>query len=132
MVCVSRSWDDVLSSAAVYQVLSPNPHPQYTNKRSKTVPTNIPPLPSSYAADPQAWLDALPFPPAANVHVRLASLASDPVFVRKLYARVDKDGVRALGRVARKPVEAQAGSVEERLPAEAWVEEKWTPHLSLL
>lgn len=61
------------------------------------------------------------------MYVRLGALASDPVFVRKLYARVDKDGVRGVGRVARGVVEAEAG-----VPVETWVEERWVPHLSLL
>ncbi|KAF1970306.1 2',3'-cyclic-nucleotide 3'-phosphodiesterase [Bimuria novae-zelandiae CBS 107.79] len=87
--------------------------------------------PSIYAADPQAWLDALPFPKGDDVSVKLGRLASEDVFVRKLYSRVEKEGVRDLGRIARAPVE-EAKELTEKMNVETWVEERWTPHLSLL
>jgi len=60
--------------------------------------------------------------------VKLGALASEDVFVRKLYFRVGKDGVREIGKVSRKYVH---GFGEEDV-AERWVEEEYEAHLSLL
>lgn len=83
---------------------------------------------ATYGADPQAWLDGLDLPAAGAVHVRLGALASEDVFVRKLYSRVGKEGVSGLGRACRRVV----GGFESQEEAGAWVEGKWNPHLSLL
>lgn len=82
---------------------------------------------STYSEDPQKWLDSISFP--AGVEVRLGSLASEDIFVRKLYSTVVKnDGLRDTGAVARRYVDGFEGEGEARM----WAEEVWMPHLSLL
>ncbi|KAL5450163.1 hypothetical protein PMIN06_006624 [Paraphaeosphaeria minitans] len=79
-----------------------------------------------YAPNPQAWLDALALPPPSQTHVSLGPLASEPVYVRKLYSRVPHPGVILAARAARSVVQPNAAEVE------SWLERKWVPHLSLL
>ncbi|OAG12565.1 2',3'-cyclic-nucleotide 3'-phosphodiesterase-like protein [Paraphaeosphaeria sporulosa] len=79
-----------------------------------------------YAPNPKAWLDALLLPPASQTHVSLGPLASDPVYVRKLYSRVSKPGVALLTHATRFVVQPNPWDLEN------WLEEKWVPHLSLL
>jgi 2',3'-cyclic-nucleotide 3'-phosphodiesterase len=76
----------------------------------------------------QEWLDGLAFPKAGEVVVKLGNLDSEDVFVRKLYVRVEKEGVRGLGVVARRCVKG----FEEEGEAERWARERYMPHLSLL
>jgi 2',3'-cyclic-nucleotide 3'-phosphodiesterase len=84
--------------------------------------------PSAHSPDPQAWLDILKLPPAKDVRVRLGRLESQDVFFKKLYSRVEKDGVSELAKVARGTVQG----FEEEDVATGWVEEKYMPHCSLL
>lgn len=82
---------------------------------------------STYAENPQKWLASIDFP--ADVEVRLGRLASEDVFVRKLYSTVVKnDGLRDMGTVVRRYVEG----FEEEERARKWAEEEYMPHLSLL
>ncbi|KAF2691108.1 2',3'-cyclic-nucleotide 3'-phosphodiesterase [Lentithecium fluviatile CBS 122367] len=89
--------------------------------------------PSTYGSDPQKWLDSLSFPRGGAVQVRFGELASEDIFVRKLYIKVRKEGegsegLKELAAVARREVEGFAGERE----AGEWVERRWGPHLSLL
>ncbi|CBX92897.1 similar to 2',3'-cyclic-nucleotide 3'-phosphodiesterase [Plenodomus lingam JN3] len=84
---------------------------------------------SSYSSDPQAWLDALHLPSTDGVVITFQQLASEDVFVRKLYVQCAKTaGVRDLARVCRQEVE---GFGEEEV-AKGWAEQQYNPHLSLL
>jgi 2',3'-cyclic-nucleotide 3'-phosphodiesterase len=79
--------------------------------------------PSTYASEPQKWLDSVPFPSKPDVVVRFGPLASEDVFVRKLYIKVEIEGVLQAGKVARMTVN---GYEEEDVAG------KFGPHLSLL
>jgi 2',3'-cyclic-nucleotide 3'-phosphodiesterase len=82
---------------------------------------------SSYAENPQAWLDNMDFP--TNVQVRFNHLASEDVFVRKLYVKIRKDeSICTLAAKARRVV----GGFEDEDKAQKWVQERYKPHLSLL
>jgi 2',3'-cyclic-nucleotide 3'-phosphodiesterase len=83
---------------------------------------------SSYGSAPQEWLDNFKFPTGNNVKVRFERLQSEEVFVKKLYIKVEKEGVIDLGKISRKAVEGYA----EETNAKYWAEEKYMPHLSLL
>jgi 2',3'-cyclic-nucleotide 3'-phosphodiesterase len=85
--------------------------------------------PSTYSSDPQAWLDSLNLPSACTVQVRFGKLASEDVFVRKLYITCAKgEGLEGLAVLCRQEVE---GFKDKKL-AEAWANEKYIPHLSLM
>jgi 2',3'-cyclic-nucleotide 3'-phosphodiesterase len=85
--------------------------------------------PSTYSHNPQAWLDELHLPPGSDVEVKFENLASEDVFVRKLYIKCQKlDGLKKLAVACRRQVEG-FGDEEQ---AVGWVEEKYAPHLSLL
>jgi len=84
--------------------------------------------PTTYSPDPQAWLSNLSVPQASDVKVKLGTLNSEDVFFRKLYSKVEKDGVKQIGKVARKTVE---GFQREDI-AGKWAEEEYMPHCSLL
>ncbi|KAF2131658.1 hypothetical protein P153DRAFT_365228 [Dothidotthia symphoricarpi CBS 119687] len=89
-----------------------------------TLTSDIPP--STYAADPQTWLDGLALPAGKDVQVKFEGLGSEAVFFRKLYVKCEKNGgMKMLGRVCRQEIDGE----EE---VEKWVEGVWTPHLSLL
>ncbi|KAF1956082.1 2',3'-cyclic-nucleotide 3'-phosphodiesteras-like protein [Byssothecium circinans] len=84
---------------------------------------------SACLLDPQAWLNGIQFPEAADVEVRLKGVASEDVFVRKLYIVVEKEG--GIGEMAMRARREVEGFGEEGR-AERWVEEDFGPHLSLL
>jgi 2',3'-cyclic-nucleotide 3'-phosphodiesterase len=85
--------------------------------------------PSTYSIDPQAWLESLQLPPGSDVQVKFEKLASEDVFVRKLYIKCQKlNGLKKLAIACRGELE---GFKEERKVVE-WAEEKYAPHLSLL
>lgn len=84
---------------------------------------------STYSSDPQKWLDSLSFPAGDVVEVKLGPLASEGVFVRKLYSKVSKsEGLCQTGTMARKAVRG----FEDEEKAMKWAEEQYMPHLSLL
>jgi 2',3'-cyclic-nucleotide 3'-phosphodiesterase len=79
--------------------------------------------------DPQAWLDALHLPVAGDVDINFANLASEDVYVRKLYIACGiQDGLCELAAACRREVD---GFGEEG-KAKSWVREKYVPHASLL
>ncbi|KAF2472053.1 2',3'-cyclic-nucleotide 3'-phosphodiesterase [Lindgomyces ingoldianus] len=84
--------------------------------------------PSTYLPDPQAWLDHLKLPAGKDVRVKMGRLQSEDVFVRKLYSKVEKQGVVEIAKLARTVV---AGFNEDE-GAQRWANEKYGPHLSLL
>jgi 2',3'-cyclic-nucleotide 3'-phosphodiesterase len=85
--------------------------------------------PAVYGADPQAWLDALHLPAAEHVVVRFTNLASEDVYVRKLYIACRKlDGLCELAAACRREVKG----FDEEEKAQGWVKEKYAPHASLL
>jgi 2',3'-cyclic-nucleotide 3'-phosphodiesterase len=84
---------------------------------------------STYSSDPQSWLESLKMPFARTVQVQFEELASENVFVRKLYIKCMKaDGLEKLAVVCRQQVEG----FEDVNKAEAWASDKYNPHLSLL
>ncbi|KAK0707649.1 2',3'-cyclic-nucleotide 3'-phosphodiesterase [Lasiosphaeris hirsuta] len=90
-------------------------------------------LPSTYGADPQAWLDSLPFPAGEEVQVRFERVVAGDVFVRRCYVKVGIDGVRGLARVARGWGVSEGRGVEEK--TEDWLrswERGFGPHVSLI
>ncbi|KAF2735453.1 2, 3 cyclic phosphodiesterase [Polyplosphaeria fusca] len=91
-----------------------------------TLTSDIPP--STYASSAQKWLHDLPLPAAKDVAVKLGKLQSEDVFVRKLYSKVDKAGVKEIGAAARMVVEGYADWTK----ALEWAEESYNPHVSLL
>ncbi|KAF2120901.1 2',3'-cyclic-nucleotide 3'-phosphodiesteras-like protein [Lophiotrema nucula] len=86
--------------------------------------------PSTYASDPQAWLDSLPLPPSSSVSVTFGELESRDIFVQKLFILVKKDGVKELGKVCRRVVNGYDD--KDGLGAEKWAEDEYMSHLSLL
>jgi 2',3'-cyclic-nucleotide 3'-phosphodiesterase len=85
--------------------------------------------PAAYSSDPQAWLDSITLPSASTVKVRFGKLASEDVFVRKLYITCEKgEGLKKLATSCRQEVE---GFKDGRM-AETWASAKYNPHLSLL
>ncbi|KAK0709324.1 2',3'-cyclic-nucleotide 3'-phosphodiesterase [Lasiosphaeria miniovina] len=93
----------------------------------------------AYGKDPQSWLDAIPWPAASagdGVRVRLASVASQDVFVRRCYIQVHagQGGVRDLVGFARAHAvygEEDASGPETRAWLQRW-EEAYGPHVSLI
>jgi 2',3'-cyclic-nucleotide 3'-phosphodiesterase len=69
--------------------------------------------PARYGAEPQRWLDSLPFPSSAStstssssgeggkVKVRFERVVSQDVFFRRCFVRVGFEGVREVAGVAR-------------------------------
>lgn len=85
--------------------------------------------PSTYSSDPQKWLDSLQLPTPSLVQVRFEKLASEDVFVRKLYIKCNKtEGLEKLAARCRLKV---VGFEGEDI-ATNWAMEKYNPHLSLL
>lgn len=119
----------VFSNSATHSIYHPSsfPHTQ------SSIANPLTPYPS-YESSPQAWLDSLPFPSSLTTRVALKTLASDPAYVRKLYIRVEKLGVIPPARVAREVVTPSVSKTaeEENPRVEAWLEEEYSPHLSLL
>lgn len=86
--------------------------------------------PATYGADPQAWLDGLPFPRrggGGEVQVRFGRVATEDVFFRRCYIRCGFDGVRGVVAVAREG--GVGGDVEGWLGE--W-REAFGPHVSLV
>lgn len=82
-----------------------------------------------YGSDPQTWLDSLSFSSTNSVGVDFQKLASDNVFVRKLYVKcASTEGLMYLAAVCRTQVEGFGDGEKAR----AWAEENYNPHLSLL
>ena len=107
-------------------ILSGQFNSQHTFLPHVTLTSDI--SPSAYGLDPQRWLDQLPLPAGKDVKVVLGQLASEDVFVRKLYFKVEKEGVSEIGKCTRTVVE---GFADEDV-ARRWVDERYNPHLSLL
>ncbi|KAF1911704.1 2',3'-cyclic-nucleotide 3'-phosphodiesterase [Ampelomyces quisqualis] len=85
--------------------------------------------PSTYSADPQKWLDSLQLPQPSSLQVRFEKLASEDVFVRKLYIKCSKtDGLLSLAATCR----LQVDGFGEEEKATNWATEKYNPHLSML
>ncbi|KAF2761588.1 2, 3 cyclic phosphodiesterase [Pseudovirgaria hyperparasitica] len=111
-----------------------------------TLTSNIPP--SLYATSgPQAWLDALPFPPhggrrdgkqdegvtaGVGVSVRFDRVCTEDYVFRRCYIKIcdgsSAGGLRELAQVARR--EGVLGGDEQK--AREWVREEYRPHLSLV
>lgn len=92
-----------------------------------TLTSSIPP--SVYSpSGPQAWLDALPLPPASSVRVRFAGLRTHDVFFRRCFLEVAPgNGVEELARVAR--LWGVEGGDGEKV--EGWLG-GFGPHVSLM
>ena len=85
--------------------------------------------PSTYSSDPQAWLNSLNLPSGDGVQVTFGQLASEDVFVRKLYIQCAKsDGLKELARACRREVDGFG----EDAKATEWTNDKYNPHVSLL
>ena len=85
--------------------------------------------PSTYSSDPQAWLNSLRLPSGNDVQVKFEKLASEDVFVRKLYIKcTNTDGLKKLAGVCRQGV----NGFGEKEKAMEWANAKYHPHLSLL
>ncbi|KAH7414046.1 2',3'-cyclic-nucleotide 3'-phosphodiesterase [Phaeosphaeria sp. MPI-PUGE-AT-0046c] len=84
--------------------------------------------PSLYAKSPQKWLDSLQLPEGNHVKVKFERLASEDVYVRKLYIKCTKTKeLEELAGICRQQVEGQD---EEK--AITWATDTYNPHLSLL
>lgn len=107
-----------------------------------TLTSNIDP--ALYGADPQGWLDSVPWPSAGAVDVRLREVRTQDVFFRRCYVAVDMSpGVAALAALARaRGVEGEgdgdgdAGADHRHGPkTRKWFDE-WArafgPHVSLI
>ncbi|KAF2461004.1 2',3'-cyclic-nucleotide 3'-phosphodiesterase [Lineolata rhizophorae] len=103
------------------------PHVTLTSE----IPTTASATLASSDADPQAWLDALPLPAADDVRVRFQALDTEDVFFRRLTVRVEKEGVRRLGTVAR-AWGVEGGGDRSWEKACKWADETWRPHCSLM
>jgi 2',3'-cyclic-nucleotide 3'-phosphodiesterase len=85
--------------------------------------------PGKYSSDPQAWLDSLDLPSGNEVQVKFKQLASDDVFVRKLYIQCHKtDGIKKLAGACRQEVEGFGNDSK----AKEWANDQYNPHVSLL
>jgi 2',3'-cyclic-nucleotide 3'-phosphodiesterase len=85
--------------------------------------------PEKYSSDPQAWLDSLDLPSGDEVQVKFKQLASDDVFVRKLYIQCHKtDGIKKLAGACRQEVEGFGDDSK----AKEWANYQYNPHVSLL
>lgn len=85
--------------------------------------------PSSHSSDPQAWLDALDLPSGNDVRVKFEKLASEDVFVRKLYIQCAKtNGLEKLAGASRREVDDFGDDAK----VSEWVNDKYNPHVSLL
>ncbi|KAH6615138.1 2',3'-cyclic-nucleotide 3'-phosphodiesterase [Boeremia exigua] len=91
-----------------------------------TLTSDLPP--STYASEPQQWLDSLDLPTGA-VHIEFAMLASEPVYFRKLYLKCVKTAsLTALATACKKHV---AGYADGEM-ASTWAHDTFNPHVSLL
>lgn len=95
-----------------------------------TLTSNIDP--AVYGADPQAWLDSLPFAAAATTTVLFERVKSEDVFFRRCYLKCRfTDGVGRLAGVAR----AWGVHGGDGPRTEAWLQEwkeAFGPHVSLV
>lgn len=80
--------------------------------------------------DPQAWLDALDLPNAAEVEVEIVELDQGTLWTKRLFLRAEKGPLKKIGTICRKIVEKPGD--EKVKTAEDWVEEIWDPHISLV
>lgn len=84
---------------------------------------------STYGSDPQGWLEKLTFPPAQSTSIVFEELASEDVFVRKLYIKCMKqDGLLKLAATCRETVDGHS----DYKKAEQWAASEYNPHLSLM
>ncbi|OAK98561.1 2',3'-cyclic-nucleotide 3'-phosphodiesterase [Phaeosphaeriaceae sp. SRC1lsM3a] len=84
--------------------------------------------PSLYGNNPQEWLDSLDLSEGSGAKVKFERLASEDVYVRKLYIKCTKmKELDALAAICRRQVEGH----DER-KANSWATESYNPHLSLL
>ncbi|KAK4170912.1 2',3'-cyclic-nucleotide 3'-phosphodiesterase [Triangularia setosa] len=90
--------------------------------------------PSVYGSNPQAWLDAIPFPSAASVKVKFGKVKSQEAFYRRCYISVGYEGVKDLAGVARaRGVFDEADEHGEK--TKEWLEwwrKEFGPHVSLM
>lgn len=98
-----------------------------------TLTSNIPP--ALYGDQPQAWLDAVPWPAPGDVQVRLEAVRTEDVFFRRCYLKVAFDGVRGIAGLARaRGVNGEDGVVGGG-KTEQWLDEwkaAFGPHVSLI
>ncbi|KAK8064603.1 hypothetical protein PG994_007241 [Apiospora phragmitis] len=91
--------------------------------------------PAVYGEDPQGWLDAVPWPRAADVDVQLDQVATQDVFFRRCYLKVAfKEGVRNIAGLARAAGVSGEGHAFGPV-TEKWLEEwrgAFGPHVSLI
>lgn len=90
--------------------------------------------PAVYGADPQAWLDGIPFPGGGSqVRVVFERVATEDVYFRRCYLKCGFDGVREVAGMARaRGVLGEDGVGEE---TERWLAEwraSFGPHVSLV
>ncbi|KAK7983421.1 hypothetical protein PG989_010823, partial [Apiospora arundinis] len=133
----------------------PPTHPLYaliTELITRTLPSTFPDLtgpttfaphmtltsgidPAVYGDDPQGWLDAVPWPRAADVGVRLETVATQDVFFRRCYLKVAfADGIRQIAGLARAVGVSGEGHAIGPV-TEGWLEEwreAFGPHVSLI
>ena len=99
-----------------------------------TLTSNIPP--AVYGDQPQAWLDAIPWPAvASDVSIRFRAVRTEDVFFRRCYLQVFwNDGIRDLAGLAR--ARGVHGEADATAPKTAqWLDEwraAFGPHVSLL
>ena len=92
-----------------------------------TLTSNI--SPSVYGKDPQSWLDKLSFQSIESTAVIFMELASEDVFVRKLYIKCTKgDSIQKLATSCRQSVDGYGDYTK----ANQWTASEYNPHLSLL
>ncbi|KAK8075609.1 hypothetical protein PG997_010272 [Apiospora hydei] len=91
--------------------------------------------PAVYAGGPQAWLDAVPWPRAADVEVRLERVATQDIFFRRCFLKVEfEKGVRDIAGLAR-AVGVSGEGYQIGPVTEKWLEEwreAFGPHVSLI
>ncbi|KAK7914059.1 hypothetical protein PG985_011762 [Apiospora marii] len=91
--------------------------------------------PAVYGDNPQAWLDAVPWPRAADVDVRLEKVATQDIFFRRCFLKVAfEKGVRDVAGLAR-AVGVNGEGYQIGPVTEKWLEEwreAFGPHVSLI
>jgi 2',3'-cyclic-nucleotide 3'-phosphodiesterase len=84
---------------------------------------------STYTSNAQGWLDSLELPTGDHVLVDFERLASEDVYVRKLYIKCKKSaGLKSLAKACRK----QVADYSDEGRARKWADEVYNPHVSLL
>ncbi|KAK8121849.1 2'-3'-cyclic-nucleotide 3'-phosphodiesterase, partial [Apiospora sp. TS-2023a] len=98
-----------------------------------TLTSNIDP--AVYGDSPQAWLDAVPWPRAADVDVRLEKVATQDIFFRRCFLKVAfEKGIRDIAGLAR-AVGVNGEGYQIGPVTEKWLEEwreAFGPHVSLI